>query len=230
MRKTQKILFPALLALCLARCGFGFVQHNLHRVVSHLYDIKGDPLREATGIRPSLHPATINAIAEALKARATKQEGMVFRVSDTVKPLEVAITAGKIASNVIAQRQKSSDQDGMKLTQKEEQTIAGRVLGVIMRLDDLEDALFEKVSNVGWIAKYDEWSTFGTLESGSEGVDDRIKDDPLFCMSRAECLLAIFLHTVEIPQLEQAKESVPDGSKIDFLDADRADVLLTAES
>jgi hypothetical protein len=155
-----------------------------------------------------------------------KQEGMSFRVSDTVKPLDVALTAGKIASNAIMKRQEASDQDGMKLEKNEEQTIAGRVLGVIMRLDELEAALSEKVSNVEWIAKYNEWATFGVLETGSEGVDERIKDDPLFCLSRAECLLAIFLKTVEIPQLEKAGVEVCDGSKIDFLDADRSEVLL----
>jgi hypothetical protein len=193
----------------------------------------GDPLRAATGIRPSLHPTTINAIAEALKARATKREGTVFRISDTVKPLEVALTAGKIASTAIAKRQKSSEKDGMKLTPKEEQTIAGRVLGVIMRLDELERLLNEKVSTVSWIAKYNEWATFGVTTNDDndiddDGVDERIRHDPLFAVSRAECLLAIFLNTVEMPMLQKVKESVPDGSKIDFLDEDRREVLITS--
>ena len=237
---------------------------------------KGDKLREATGIRPSLHPTTINAIADALKARAMKKnkdDGMVFRVSDTVQPIDVAITAGQIASTAIAKRQQSSEDDGMKLTPKEElsfvfcfcflgssvlfffflfsfsqlyislfffhfyhiyinkknrQTIAGRVLGVIMRLDELELKLYDKVSNVDWIAKYNEWSTFGVLpkEEDNSIIDERIRDDPLFTLSRAECLLAIFLQTVEIPGLEKANETVPDGSKIDFLDEDRSNVLL----
>lgn len=189
---------------------------------------KGDPLREATGIRPSLHPTTINAIAEALKARAREVDGMNFRVSDTVKPLDIAITAGKIAATAITKRQDASEADGMKLTQKEEQTIAGRVLGVIMRLDDLEGTLYERVSGVEWVKKYNEWSTFGVLKSeeNEKDIEDRIKDDPLFAVSRAECVLAIFLATVEVPQLEKVGEEVPDGSKIDFLDLDRMEVLL----
>jgi hypothetical protein len=191
-----------------------------------LFEVEGDPLREATGIQPSLHPTTINAIAEALKFRATKKEGMAFRVSDTVQPLEVAATGLEIAKSAISKRQKYSEEDGMTLTTKEEQTVAGRVLGVIMRLDDLEDGLHEKVSKVGWIAKYNEWASFGTLETeNDESVDERIKDDPLFCVSRAECLLALFLKTVEAPALEKANETVPDGSKIDFLDEDRLDVI-----
>ena len=187
--------------------------------------IKGDAIRESTGIRPSLHPTTINAIAEALKIRAMNKSDMPFRVSETIQPIDVATTASKIATEAIAKRQKSSDQDGMTLTPEEEQTIAGRVVGVIMRLDDLESALLEKVSSVDWIAKYNEWSTFGVVKD-SEQTDQKIKDDPLLGMSRAECLLAIFIKTVEIPQLEAKGGTVPDGSRIDFLDSDRTEVLL----
>ncbi len=193
---------------------------------------KGDPFRESTGIRPSLHPTTINAIADALRSRARKVDGMVFRTSASVKPLDVALTAGKIASSAIVQRQNTSNEDGMKLTEKEEQTIAGRVVGVIMRLDDLEATLYQRVSGITWVQKYNEWSTFGVLplenkqEQEKMDVEQRIKDDPLFAMSRAECLLAIFLATVEVPQLQKIGESVPDGSKIDFLDSDRMEVLL----
>lgn len=202
--------------------------HYSSRLALASEPIKGDPLREATGIRPSLHPTTINAIAEALKARSIKKPGMEFRVSDTVQPLQIALTGGKIAAKAITKRKESSDQDGMQLDPKEEETIAGRVLGVIMRLDELEVTLYEKVSNVGWVAKYDEWASFGVLktEESNDLVDKRIKDDPLFCMSRAECLLAIFLKTVEIPQLTKVGGEVPDGSKIDFLDEDRSEVLL----
>jgi len=191
-------------------------------------DIKGDKLREATGIRPSIHPTTINALAEALKARSMNKEGMSFRVSDTVQPIEIAMTASKIAADAIAKRLESSGQDGMKLTPEEEQTVAGRVIGVIMRLDDLEATLFAKVSSVEWVAKYNEWSTFGVVKDNMT-IQERLKEDPLLCMSRAECLLAIFMKTVEIPQLEKVGESVPDGSKIDFLDSDRAEVLLSEE-
>lgn len=214
--------------------------------------IKGDPIREATGIRPSLHPTTINAIADALKARAKNNDnidnndddGMVFRTSETVSPLDVAITAGKIATSAIAKRQKASEEDGMKLTSKEEQTIAGRVLGVIMRFDELEDMLLQRVSTVDWIDTYNEWNTFGTIKKITTTTDDdsndekktyemslneKIIDDPFFTICRAECLLALFLQTIEIPQLQKVNESVPDDSTIDFLDEDRAEVLLHSE-
>jgi len=48
-------------------------------------------------------------------------------------------------------------------------------------------------------------------------------------MNRAECLLAIFLEEVEIPQLKKLNETVPDESKIDFLDDDRREVVLRNE-
>jgi hypothetical protein len=189
----------------------------------------GDPLREATKIRPSLHPTTINAISEALKQRAFGNKDLSFRISETVKPFDVALTAGKIASTAITKRRDASKQDGMILYPEEEQTIAGRVMGVIMRIDDLELTLMEKVEKVGWVAKYNEWGTFGVLQSDKlEGLDQKIKDDPLFCMNRAECLLALFVKTVEIPSLEKAGMTVIDESKIDFLDEDRLKVLLSA--
>ena len=196
-----------------------------------LSEIQGDPLRNATGIRPSLHPTTINAISSALKARAMKKEGLHFQASDTVEPLEVAVTAGLFASEAIAKRQKVSEGDEMTLAPEEEQTIAGRLLGVVMRFGDLESLLHEKVSNVGWIAKYDEWAAIGTLKDESEegAVDARIKDDPLFCVSRAECLLALFLDTVEAPSLAKVGQSVPDESRLDFLDADRIEVLASSD-
>lgn len=193
---------------------------------------KGDPLRESTGIRPSLHPTTINAIAEALKCRARKAEGMNFRPSASVRPIDVALTAGTIAAAAIKKRQETSDKDGMKLTAKEEQTISGRVLGVIMRFDDLESQLHDRVAGISWVEKYNEWSNFGVLKSEDDFdlVDEKIKLDPLFAVSRAECLLAIFLETVEIPQLLRVGETVPDGSKVDFLDSDRMEVLLPERS
>jgi hypothetical protein len=189
----------------------------------------GDPLRAATNIRPSLHPTTINAISEALKQRAFGNKDLPLRISETVKPFDVALTAGKIAATAITKRRDASKQDGMILYPEEEQAIAGRVMGVIMRMDDLELTLMEKVEKVEWVAKYNEWSAFGVLQSDKdEGLDQKIKDDPLFCMNRAECLLALFVQIIEIPSLEKASMTVPDESKIDFLDEDRLKVLLSA--
>jgi hypothetical protein len=217
----------------------------------------GDPFRAASGNRPSLHPITINAVADALKKRSQQQiktsrsdgdeqdspqqqkYNFSFRTSDTVAPIDVAITAGSIASAAIAKRRQEQDATNedarLKLTEKEEQTVAGRILGVIMRLDELEELLWNRVSNADWVSQYDEWTNFGVLEAEGQQqqkakrqsvVDQRIVDDPLFCLNRAECLLALFLDTVEAPQLAQAGETVPDNSKIDFIDSDRLEVIL----
>jgi len=56
---------------------------------------------------------------------------------------------------------------------------------------------------------------------------NRIRDDPLFRMCRAECLLAIFLQAVEVPKLLEVGETVAGGSTVDFLDEDRKEVLLS---
>jgi hypothetical protein len=230
----------------------------------------GDPLREANGIRPSIHPTAINAIAESLKARAAQiikkksnnnsyddddddDEKDYFRVTDTVGPLQVMVTAGQFASNAIQKRQEASvdTNDGMKMNNREEECVAGRVMGVIMRLDDLENELVERTMDVDWVAKYDEWSSFGVLEDESKfilknengkseddndndammkKVHEKIIDDPLFCMNRAECLLGIFIQEVEIPQFQKLNETAPDESKIDFLDTDRLEVIIPSSS
>ena len=212
--------------------------------------IAGDPLRAASGVRPSLHPITINALALALKIRAVNfQKNPDESLTPgsytakggsevTVAPMDVALRAAKIAANAIAARQASSDQDGMTLVKAEEETIAGRVVGVVMRFDSLESELCHKVKATAWIAKYGDWDSYGVLaeeckdDSGDDEGDvrQRITDDPLFAMTRAECLLALFLETVETPALEKAGQSVPDKGNVDFLDEDRKEVLLKASS
>ena len=95
----------------------------------------------------------------------------------------------------------------------------------------LNRALYEKCAGKSWIAKYGEWDSFGVLSNekdcDAKQIDDRVANDPLFTMNRAECLLALFLKTVEGPELETKGATVPDGSSVDFLDADREEVLLS---
>ena len=196
----------------------------------------GDQLRASTGIRPSLHPIVINAIADALKSRSLQalgkiQEELHFAVDEdnNVTPLDVAMTAGTFSAKYLALRQEQNPDEDEILTEKEEQAVAGRIMGVIMRLEALEEALRDAVQDTPWIADYGEWTTFGVVEQELKEEDPSIHqplvDNPLLAMNRAECLLGLFLKEVERPQLEKVKESVPDGSKIDFLDADRMEVL-----
>ena len=214
----------------------------------------GDSLRKSTGIRPSLHPMTINALSEALLLRAKKQD--VWSEGDP-EPLQLALLAGKLATSALIKREEMlrdrenfSSTSGSSLndtednmwelpTMREKQAVSGRVIGVIVRLQELEHSLVEKVSAAAWVSKYGEHASFGLLacEISSKRdelsnkdkmeVTDRLKVDPLFRMSRSECLLALFIENIEKPQLEKLQDEVADGSKIDFLDMDRLDVLLS---
>ena len=213
----------------------------------------GDQLRASTGIRPSLHPTTINAISEALLLRHSSKNSKgpidAYNLKDDEQPLSVALTAGALASDLLEKRKTSCEADGDTdsiPTAEECQTVAGRVVGVVMRMRELEQQLAAKVNTAKWVAKYSEHGSFGVLKSECKRVaaeeasdkieidaniekelTDRIRDDPLFRMCRAECLLAVFLQTVEVPKLLEVGESVAGGSAVDFLDEDRKEVLLS---
>ena len=221
----------------------------------------GDQLRASTGIRPSLHPTTINAISEALllrhSSKNTKGPIDAYNLKDDKQPLSVALTAGALASDLLGKRKTSCEADGDTAsipTAEECQTVAGRVVGVVMRMRELEQQLAARVNTAKWVAKYGEHGSFGVLKSECKRVaaadadadsenksdekieidakiekelTDRIRDDPLFRMCRAECLLAVFLQTVEVPKLLEVGETVAGGSVVDFLDEDRKEVLLS---
>ena len=244
----------------------------------------GDPLRASTGVRPSLHPFTINALADALLARHAPEKvpsigdaGVPLDVAALDgtghRPVDVAAAAARLSFLALERRKASCKADGDLRsipTDAEGQTVAGRVVGVVMRMRELEAELARRVGGTGWVAKYGEHGSFGTLKSEcrrvaqvevdaevdadsdadadaeggagagagvggqSAGIDpaierelaDRIRDDPLFRMCRAECLLAVFLHTVEGPRLAEIGEEVAGGSQVDFIDQDRREVLL----
>ena len=220
----------------------------------------GDSLRKATGIRPSLHPMTINALSEALLIRA-KRQGIWSNVNENAypEPLQLALLGGNLATDALAKREELlkdrvnfSTSSGSSLqdeddnmweipTVLEKQVVSGRVIGVVVRLQELEKVLIEKVSAVAWVSKYGEHASFGLLacELPSSGgvcddttkndddgkLRDRLKMDPLFRMIRSECLLALFIENIEKPQLQNLQVSVVDESKIDFIDSDRLEVL-----
>lgn len=124
---------------------------------------------------------------------------------------------------------------------QESQLICGRVVGVIMRLRQLEETLIRRVMAKSWVRKYNEEGTFGVLReecdeqmektSLDQVLAEKIVHDPLIRMHRAECLLALFLNTVERPTMERisssGEEVLPFGtSNVDFIDADRLEVLM----
>ena len=205
---------------------------------------KGDSIRSKTGIRPSLHPTEINCIAEALMLRSSSSQEVDIDIANTTtEPLQVAITAGSIAMNAIDKRNSDKDDTSEKFTMEESQTISGRVVGVVMRMRELEELLVQKVKGVAWVKRYGEEESFGVLKSEcnededgtnnnnkeelEKKVAETIKLNPLFRMNRAECLLCLFLDTVEKPKLDLLGEDVPGGSEVDFIDADRLEVLRT---
>ena len=131
---------------------------------------------------------------------------------------------------------------------EESQTISGRVVGVVMRMRELEEVLITRVNEAEWVGKYGEEEIFGVLkkecqfaEEANNASDDNnetsfetiekqlaktVKINPLLRMNRAECLLALFLSTVEEPKLEMMGVDMPGGSKVDFIDSDRLEVLM----
>lgn len=155
--------------------------------------------------------------------------------------------------------------DNGVFTEEESKLVAGRIVGVLMRLNELEDELIDRVNDVGWVRKYGEQGMFGVckveLDDGyrpssignvvsksvpdngngnggeSEEADKRIndvleklKDDPLVRMCRAECLYALFLKNIELPSMEKAGQIPVDGANaisggIDFMDPEKMEVL-----
>ena len=134
------------------------------------------------------------------------------------------------------------DGDNGAFNLEESKLVAGRIVGVIMRLNELEDQLIEKVRGVGWIKKYGEESSFGvckveldegystSLISIAESCDEdgqslsfdprmnqvlmKLGDDPLLRMCRAECLYALFLKNVEMPSMAKAGQIPIDAANL----------------
>jgi hypothetical protein len=120
---------------------------------------------------------------------------------------------------------------------EESNVISGRVVGVVMRMRELEHQLRSKVGKADYVWKYGEEMNYGLLKQEcnvdtiqlnhelEKTLGDNLKMNPLLRMNRAECLLALFIETVEKPKLEMVGEEVPGGSLVDFIDGDRLEVL-----
>ena len=201
----------------------------------------GDTVRASSGVRPSLHPITINILTQLLKKRyADTTHGDSGEANDTTDttnsttatntPLQYALEASALASSALAQRTTHDDNDqNLQLTLDEQQTIAGRVVNMAVRLQALEKALYRKCQKQATrLNRYHEWASFGVLpdEPNPMGVRQQLADNPLFGLNRAECLLALFLTTIEAPELRLKNATVPGGSVVDFIDQDRMEVLL----
>jgi len=221
------------------------------------------PSVSSSSSSPSLHPVTIQALTQALSQRAQHVGNadlslVVGDLDGEVGALQVAIRAGKLAGDAIAAVEKEAAKNravdsntiSMALGPDEQQTIAGRVVGVVMRLDELQDLLRTKVATATASMEFsstDDYHRLGVLPQEVEitkdsdddddatmlvqaAIGQKILDDAEFVKARSESLLALFLEHVETPQLAKAGISVPDQGQIDFLEEDRKQVLLVSLS
>ncbi|KAL7513798.1 hypothetical protein ACHAWX_000782 [Stephanocyclus meneghinianus] len=178
-----------------------------------------------TPIRPSLHPLVIDAIEEAFRLRAKNMTTSPFRIIDsTTEWFEVQYSIVKFADRFLQQYSKSTNPDMFQWTEEELQTIGGRIVGVLMRLDDLEWEWNHRIrtSSLGEIESPtripdDEWKVTLGLHPGVEQVCFRTVDMALleekeFARKRAERMYALFLMNIEEPALKASGNTVPGGS------------------
>jgi len=193
----------------------------------------GDKVRMSSGIRPSLHPLTINVISELLRHRSLNYFSSTNSKGNDNEMQIQPLIIDEIIADALDKRSRACRADNSvssDMFNKEEcDVIRARVFGVLSTLDTLENALVTKVSGVPWVAKYGEYGTFGLLPNeccnpkNSTGTQHdlmrSVLDDPLLRMTRAECLLALFLTEITLG-IQEERET------IDFLDDERRDVLL----
>lgn len=216
------LMIISILLTCPMSYQFSAVSRPRRRTTYSTREPVSDPFRGSN--RPSLHPTTINVLSDVLHKRSCKDPPF----DETKAPLDLALGVGKLAVEAMTCRQKTSNKDGMEFSVNEQRTIAGRIVGVSMRLESLELDLEKACDGTDWIATYNDWDRFGVSppsDSRIEDTEQRLASDALFRLCRAECLLALFMHNVEKPELEMAGETVPDKSAIDFIDEDRKEVL-----
>ena len=74
--------------------------------------------------------------------------------------------------NAIDKRNNDKDDTSEKFTMEESQVISGRVVGVVMRMRELEELLVRRVGGVGWVKKYGEEESFGVLKAECSSEDE----------------------------------------------------------
>ncbi|GKY96736.1 hypothetical protein MPSEU_000633100 [Mayamaea pseudoterrestris] len=194
---------------------------------------KGDPIRASSGVRPSLHPITINILTQVLKKRYLDEKDALTlmdedALSSNNSTLQYALDAAAIASSALALRTTHDDDKKLAFSLEEQQTIAGRVVNISVRLVQLEHDLYAQCQKYApRLDKYNEWELFGVVkeEPNNGSTRKQLETNPLFALSRAECLLAMYLQNIEAPELLRKNVTVPGGSVIDFIDQDRVELL-----
>ena len=202
---------------------------------------KDDGISTAQAVeRPSIHPATIDALTKAILVRSQNDDRMPLRLSDGVEGYNIMMTAGKIAQ--VGVRDASAVLPSM--TEEEGNVIGGRVVAIINRFLELEEDLvararrYDSLSNATgadsekrqqeWFGVVKEEILDSDIEKSSQQLDNQIQKDPSIARSRAECLLALFLNTIEGPGLRANNVEVP-CMDVDFLENDRYEALFPPE-
>lgn len=180
--------------------------------------------------RPSLHPITIDAIEEAFRLRALNSTTSPLRLIDAqTEWYEVQYSIVSFADRFLEKYTKpSSKSDGELLqmwTAEELQTIGGRIVGVLMRLDDLEWEWNNRISTSSLgEAPGEMWkTTLGLYPDNIEQnclrtLDNALLEEVEFARARAERMLALFLLNIEGPGLKASGDEVPGGSHPDFIE------------
>ena len=186
--------------------------------------------------RPSLHPITIDAIEEALRLRAQNMTTSPLRIINAqTEWFEVQYSAVKFSDRFMEKFQskssKAAETGDFQWTEEELQTMGGRIVGVLMRLDDLEWEWNHRVrtSPLGQLDSpsmipYEQWKTTLGLHPDNveqvcfRTVDMAILEEKEFARARAERMVALFLLNIEGPAIKASGNKFPGGSEVDFID------------
>ena len=187
-------------------------------------------VEKETPLSSSLHHVVIDAIEEALKLRAQNVTTSPLRLLDSnMEWFEVQYSVIKFAERFLEKRIKEKRIDP-NLTEEEQQTIGGRIVGILMRLDDLEwewnhrveTSIFNESTSPDMIPQ-DQWKSILGLHPGNveqsctKTLDKALLEDRDFARKRAEIMLALFLLNIEGPAMKASENNAPDGSKVDFV-------------
>ena len=183
----------------------------------------------------SLHPITIDAIEEAFRLRAQNMTTSPLRLLDSnMEWFEVQYSIMKFTERFLEKYTKESkSSEEPKWTEEEFQTIGGRIVGVLVRLDDLEWEWNHRVttSTLGQpessdMIPHDQWKlTLGLHPDNVEQrcmktLDTTLLEESDFARARAERMLALFLLNIEGPAMKASGNLSLDGSEVDFIQDD----------
>jgi len=180
----------------------------------------------------SLHPVTIDAIEEAFRVRAQNITTSPLRLLDSnMEWFEVQYSIMKFAERFLETCTKGSkSNEEPEWTEEELQTIGGRIVGVLVRLDDLEWEWNHRVSTstLGQpespdMIPYNQWKSVLGLHPDNveqrciKTLDVALLEENCFARARAEKMLALFLLNIEGPGMKASGNKAPDGSEVDFI-------------